>query len=81
MKKYRLLKRNYISILKHDYVTLEEIGEVLLIPNKERVFLHWHSDSGKLVTTLTLRAPTIIQTPVKIINGSELDIELESITL
>ena len=81
MKKYRQLATYSIVLNPKEEQFLDAVEELVLIPKAGKVFLHWLTPKQKLASTLTLTEPTLISSPVKIINGPELQATIQVLKL
>ena len=78
----------YIA-LKHKTVKLEgkaqteiDAGEegLVLVPDEgSKIFLHWKSDSGKLITTYTMTFPTKVEGKFTAINALDKPVQIRTI--
>lgn len=77
----------YIA-LKHKTVKLEgkaqteiDAGDgLILVPDEgSKVFLHWKSDTGKLVTTYTMTFPTKVEGKFTAINALDKPVQIKTI--
>lgn len=77
---YKPLKSRNIKLGAKAELELDAgAGTILIPPNGVKVFLHWLNENGKLVSTYTLTYSTLVKNKLKIINGSDKDIDVQAI--
>jgi hypothetical protein len=79
---YKALNSETISLAQNENQELDpKLGAILIPENGDRVFLHWYSTTGKLHKTYTMKQPTKINDPVKVVNGTNKSISLKVVYL
>lgn len=79
--RYRALKHKTIQLAgksQQDFDAGEE-GATLVPDENTKIFLHWKTDTGKLVTTYTMTFPTFVQGAVTLINALDKSAQIRAV--
>jgi hypothetical protein len=79
--RYQALKHKTIQLNSKAQTELDagEEGLTLVPEENSKVFLHWKTDTGKLVTTYTMTFPTFVQGTVTLINALDKSVQIRAV--
>lgn len=78
--KYLPMKHKTIHLKSKAQIEIDTGLGMVLIPNDgDKLFLHWKSDTGKLMATYTMTFPTKVEGNITIINALDKDASIRAI--
>jgi hypothetical protein len=80
--KYQALKHNTIKLASRAEYALDAKDGVVLMPQTgSKIYLHWLTETGKLVTTYTMTFATRVEGQVKLINALDKETSVQIVEL
>jgi hypothetical protein len=81
MSYYRIPNTRYLRIKGNEELDFDAgISTLLIPPINSKIFIHWYKES-KLVSTITLTQPTLVENTLKLINGDTNNVSLTAIKI
>lgn len=79
--KYIALKHKTLNLAAKGQIEIDaESDSIILVPEEgSKIYLHWKTDTGKLVATYTMTFPTKIEGKVTMINALDKPVQIRAI--
>lgn len=81
MSYYRIPNTRYLRLKGNEELDFDAgISTLLIPPPQSKIFVHWYKEN-KLVSTITLSQPILVENNLKLINGDSSNVSVTAIKI